>query len=112
MSGMGTSLATVGAHVLAAEMKAADGDYPTAFAKYEAALRGFAAEAQKLAESVQLVHPANETQAVVEQTSVVVDATARAETPDDRGTLENRKSGEARGPTPLSVGRSAVAESP
>lgn len=52
MSGMGTSLATVGAYVLAAEMKAAGGDYPTAFAKYEAALRGFAAEAQKLAESV------------------------------------------------------------
>jgi 2-polyprenyl-6-methoxyphenol hydroxylase-like FAD-dependent oxidoreductase len=52
MSGMGTSLATVGAYVLAAEMKAAGGDYPTAFAKYEVALRGFAAEAQKLAESV------------------------------------------------------------
>ena len=52
MSGMGTSLATVGAYVLAGEMKAAADDYPTAFAKYEAAMRGFAAEAQKLAESV------------------------------------------------------------
>ena len=52
MAGMGTSLATVGAYVLAAEMKAADGDYPTAFAKYEATLRGFAAEAQKLADGV------------------------------------------------------------
>jgi 2-polyprenyl-6-methoxyphenol hydroxylase-like FAD-dependent oxidoreductase len=52
MAGMGTSLAMVGAYVLAGELKVAGDDYSTAFAKYEATMRGFAIEAQKLAEGV------------------------------------------------------------
>ena len=50
MSGMGTSLAVVGAYILAGELKEADGDYTSAFARYEEQMRGFGAAAQKLAE--------------------------------------------------------------
>jgi 2-polyprenyl-6-methoxyphenol hydroxylase-like FAD-dependent oxidoreductase len=50
MSGMGTSLAVVGAYILAGELKEADGDYATAFARYEELMRGFVAGAQQLAE--------------------------------------------------------------
>jgi 2-polyprenyl-6-methoxyphenol hydroxylase-like FAD-dependent oxidoreductase len=52
MAGMGTSLAIVGAYVLAGELKTANGDYEGAFARYEAAMREFVAEAQKMAEGV------------------------------------------------------------
>ena len=52
MSGMGTSMAAVGAYVLAGELKAADGDYGVAFAKYEAAMREFVRQAQTMAEGV------------------------------------------------------------
>ena len=50
MSGMGTSLAVVGAYILAGELKEADGDYTLAFARYEEQMRGFVAAAQQLAE--------------------------------------------------------------
>lgn len=52
MAGMGTSIAMVGAFVLAGELKLAAGDYATAFARYEAAMLPFVSEAQKLAEGV------------------------------------------------------------
>ena len=52
MAGMGTSIAMVGAYVLAGEIKNANGDYAAAFARYEAAMRGFVSEAQKMAEGV------------------------------------------------------------
>jgi 2-polyprenyl-6-methoxyphenol hydroxylase-like FAD-dependent oxidoreductase len=52
MAGMGTSIAIVGAYVLAGELKLAGGNYADAFANYEAAMRGFVTEAQKLAEGV------------------------------------------------------------
>ncbi|GAB1516784.1 FAD-dependent monooxygenase [Actinophytocola sp. KF-1] len=47
-SGQGTSLALVGAYVLAGELAAADGDHVAGFANYEAALRDFVAANQKL----------------------------------------------------------------
>jgi len=47
-SGQGTSLALVGAHVLGAELAAAGGAHADAFARYEARMRGFVAENQKL----------------------------------------------------------------
>lgn len=50
LSGMGTSMAMVGAYVLAGELKEADGDYRIAFARYEALMRDFARQCQKLAE--------------------------------------------------------------
>jgi 2-polyprenyl-6-methoxyphenol hydroxylase-like FAD-dependent oxidoreductase len=50
LSGMGTGLAVVGAYVLAGELKAADGDYDLAFARYEEQMREFAMQAQKFAE--------------------------------------------------------------
>jgi 2-polyprenyl-6-methoxyphenol hydroxylase-like FAD-dependent oxidoreductase len=50
MSGMGTSLAVVGAYILAGELKEADGDYAGAFARYEEQMRGFVAGSQQLAE--------------------------------------------------------------
>ncbi|WP_131739410.1 FAD-dependent monooxygenase [Actinomadura roseirufa] len=48
-SGQGTSMAMVGAYVLAGELWAADGDHVRAFAAYEDELRGFVTENQKLA---------------------------------------------------------------
>jgi 2-polyprenyl-6-methoxyphenol hydroxylase-like FAD-dependent oxidoreductase len=48
-SGMGTSLAVVGAYVLAHEMRAARGDYAAAFARYQRLLAPYVARCQKLA---------------------------------------------------------------
>ena len=48
-SGMGTSLAVVGAYVLAHELGAASGDYAAAFAKYQHLLAPYVARCQKLA---------------------------------------------------------------
>ncbi|RNG30761.1 FAD-dependent monooxygenase [Streptomyces botrytidirepellens] len=48
-SGQGTSMALVGAYVLAGELKAAGGDHTTAFAAYEHELRDFVTANQELA---------------------------------------------------------------
>jgi 2-polyprenyl-6-methoxyphenol hydroxylase-like FAD-dependent oxidoreductase len=48
-SGMGTSLAVVGAYVLAHELGAARGDYAAAFARYQQLLVPYVARCQKLA---------------------------------------------------------------
>jgi 2-polyprenyl-6-methoxyphenol hydroxylase-like FAD-dependent oxidoreductase len=48
-SGMGTSLAVVGAYVLAQELQAAGDDFPAAFAGYQRLLAPYAARCQKLA---------------------------------------------------------------
>ncbi|AEK39464.1 FAD-dependent monooxygenase [Amycolatopsis mediterranei] len=50
LSGMGTSLAIVGAYVLAGELAAAGGDHATAFDAYSREMRGFVDACQKLAE--------------------------------------------------------------
>jgi 2-polyprenyl-6-methoxyphenol hydroxylase-like FAD-dependent oxidoreductase len=52
VAGMGTSIAMVGAYVLAGEIRRAAGDYTTAFAVYETTMRHFVSEAQKMAGSV------------------------------------------------------------
>lgn len=52
MAGMGTSIALIGAYVLAGELKLTPDDHPAAFARYEATLREFVAQAQQLAEGV------------------------------------------------------------
>ncbi|MEV3919744.1 FAD-dependent monooxygenase [Actinomadura coerulea] len=49
LSGQGTSMALVGAYVLAGELKAAGGDHRAAFANYEKELRGYVAANQELA---------------------------------------------------------------
>ncbi|MBO3678608.1 FAD-dependent monooxygenase [Streptomyces sp. NEAU-YJ-81] len=49
MSGQSTSVAMVGAYVLAGELKAAGGDHTAAFAAYERELRGYAVANQQLA---------------------------------------------------------------
>lgn len=49
LSGQGTSMALVGAYVLAGELKAAGGDHGAAFANYEKELRGYVAANQELA---------------------------------------------------------------
>ncbi|WP_232662900.1 FAD-dependent monooxygenase [Pseudonocardia sp. TRM90224] len=49
LSGQGTSLALVGAYVLAGELKAAGGDHAAAFASYEREMREFVAANQHLA---------------------------------------------------------------
>ncbi|GAA2148025.1 FAD-dependent monooxygenase [Actinomadura napierensis] len=48
-SGQGTSMAMVGAYVLAGELKAAGGDHRAAFAAYEAELRDFVTANQEMA---------------------------------------------------------------
>ena len=50
VSGMGTSVALVGAYVLAHELKAAGGNHAAAFIAYETAMRDFVSEAQKMAD--------------------------------------------------------------
>jgi 2-polyprenyl-6-methoxyphenol hydroxylase-like FAD-dependent oxidoreductase len=50
LSGMGTSMAMVGAYILAGELKDANGDYAVAFAQYEMCMREFVKRCQKLAE--------------------------------------------------------------
>ncbi|GAA4538818.1 FAD-dependent monooxygenase [Amycolatopsis samaneae] len=49
LSGQGTSLALVGAYVLAGELRAARGDHQTAFARYTEIMRPFVAKNQELA---------------------------------------------------------------
>ncbi|MEU4424702.1 FAD-dependent monooxygenase [Actinoplanes sp. NPDC024001] len=49
LSGQGTSLALVGAYVLAAELSAAGGEHETAFSRYEQRMRPFVAANQALA---------------------------------------------------------------
>ncbi|MEW2355182.1 FAD-dependent monooxygenase [Spirillospora sp. NPDC029432] len=49
LSGQGTSMAMVGAYVLAGELKAAGGDHVRAFAAYESELRGYAGANQRIA---------------------------------------------------------------
>lgn len=58
MSGMGTSMAVVGAYILAGELKAASGEHTIAFARYEAQMRDFVTGCQKLAEGVEWFVPA------------------------------------------------------
>ncbi len=48
LTGLGTSLALVGAYTLAGELASAGGDHAAAFAAYEAALRGYVTQAQQL----------------------------------------------------------------
>lgn len=57
MSGMGTSMAVVGAYILAGELNEADGDYATAFARYEQCMRPFVTAAQKMAEGAEWFVP-------------------------------------------------------
>ncbi|GGI13835.1 FAD-dependent oxidoreductase [Gottfriedia solisilvae] len=48
LSGQGTSLALVGAYVLAGELKAANGDYTISFDSYEKEMRNFVEKNQKI----------------------------------------------------------------
>ncbi|MEO7046679.1 MAG: FAD-dependent monooxygenase [Ferruginibacter sp.] len=57
MSGMGTSMAIVGAYILAGELKEANGDHIIAFSKYEEQMRPFVNGAQKLAEGAEWFVP-------------------------------------------------------
>lgn len=50
LTGQGTNLALVGAYILAGELKAAEGDYQTAFAVYEKEMRDYVEQNQKTAE--------------------------------------------------------------
>lgn len=49
LSGQGTSLALVGAYVLAGELAVSAGDHPAAFARYEHEMRAYVKAAQKFA---------------------------------------------------------------
>ena len=48
LTGLGTSLALVGAYVLAGELAAADGDHRAAFARYEQIMGHYVTRAQEL----------------------------------------------------------------
>lgn len=51
LSGQGSTLAMVGAYILAGELKEANGDYKTAFAKYQDIYKPFIEKKQKLAQT-------------------------------------------------------------
>ncbi|NIG54346.1 FAD-dependent monooxygenase [Chitinophaga sp. Cy-1792] len=57
MSGMGTSLAVLGAYILAGELKEANGDYQQAFASYETQLRPMAERCQQMADGAEWFVP-------------------------------------------------------
>ncbi|MFC4586428.1 FAD-dependent monooxygenase [Sphaerisporangium corydalis] len=61
-SGQGTSLALVGAYVLAGELAAAGGDHRAAFDRYEREMRGFVERNQKLADSIKMIVPRSRAQ--------------------------------------------------
>ncbi|WP_371524769.1 FAD-dependent monooxygenase [Streptomyces sp. NBC_01283] len=48
LTGLGTSLALVGAYVLAGELSAADGDHRTAFRRYDEVMRPYVSQAHQL----------------------------------------------------------------
>jgi 2-polyprenyl-6-methoxyphenol hydroxylase-like FAD-dependent oxidoreductase len=50
LSGMGTGMAVVGAYILAGELAEAEGDYATAFARYESLMRDFVKKCQGIAD--------------------------------------------------------------
>ncbi|RFS22800.1 FAD-dependent oxidoreductase [Chitinophaga silvatica] len=50
MSGMGTSMAIIGAYILAGELHEANGNYQQAYTNYEAQMRAFTERCQKMAE--------------------------------------------------------------
>ncbi|MBM6405776.1 FAD-dependent monooxygenase [Phycicoccus sp. CSK15P-2] len=57
-TGMGTTLALVGAHVVAGELAATPEDHQRAFARYEELMRGYADSAQRLPRGgARLLHP-------------------------------------------------------
>ncbi|MFB6457264.1 FAD-dependent monooxygenase [Chitinophaga sp. Hz27] len=58
MSGMGTSMAVIGAYILAGELKEANGNYEQAFASYEAHMRPLVKRCQKMADGAQWFVPA------------------------------------------------------
>ena len=57
MSGMGTSMAVIGAYILAGELKAANGDHSIAFGSYETQMRPLVTACQKLAEGAEWFVP-------------------------------------------------------
>src|ERR1700761_368272 len=57
MSGMGTSMAVVGAYILAGELKNTEGNYQLAFNNYEQKMRPFVTAAQKMAEGAEWFVP-------------------------------------------------------
>ncbi len=57
MSGMGTSMAVIGAYILAGELKAANGNHVIAFNKYETMMRPLVSACQKLAEGAEWFVP-------------------------------------------------------
>jgi 2-polyprenyl-6-methoxyphenol hydroxylase-like FAD-dependent oxidoreductase len=52
MSGMGTSMAVIGAYILANELHKAGGEYRVAFANYEEQMRPFVTKCQAMADGV------------------------------------------------------------
>ena len=54
ITGQGSSLAVVGAYVLAGELKAAEGDQRIAFARYESQMRRYVTQNQRIIECPEL----------------------------------------------------------
>jgi 2-polyprenyl-6-methoxyphenol hydroxylase-like FAD-dependent oxidoreductase len=52
MAGMGTTMAMVGAYILAGELYEANGDFLPAYLRYESAMRAFVDKCQKLADGI------------------------------------------------------------
>ncbi|WP_243062542.1 FAD-dependent monooxygenase [Humibacter sp. RRB41] len=95
-SGAGAELALVGAHVLACELRRANGDLVRAFARYEGLLRPLVSARQRISANVRLMVPATSFGIAVRNTfarSPLPLALARvggAITPRERSVLEPR----------------------
>ncbi|MBT2227685.1 FAD-dependent monooxygenase [Nonomuraea sp. NEAU-A123] len=71
LSGQGTSLALVGAYVLAGELKAAGGDHRVAFARYQEEMRGYVDVNLSLGESNAKQMVAGSTRQILMQTTMM-----------------------------------------
>ena len=57
MAGLGTTMAMIGAYILAGELKAADGEHAHAFPRYESLMHEFTVNIQKLADGAEWFVP-------------------------------------------------------
>jgi 2-polyprenyl-6-methoxyphenol hydroxylase-like FAD-dependent oxidoreductase len=57
MAGLGTTMAMIGAYILAGELKAADGEHAQAFPRYESLMHAFTVNIQKLADGAEWFVP-------------------------------------------------------
>ena len=97
LSGQGSSLALVGAYVLASELRAADGDHNVAFARYQQRMQDFVTRNQQIADgNAKRFTPASRRQIWLQNQGIRRCAICRART----GSSVSPPRGSRRPPTP------------